>query len=147
MISSAFSHFDVAHLTGNMVSLLTFAPKIEKRMGNRKFSFVYVASIYASKLFDTLVYRPQFQVQGIISKTPGSLGASGAIAALIAYYAISLRSLTFRKSPFRLGYLHFLCLPLMSWLSAGPMWDTVHILVAFCLVHRSSPPTVASESK
>jgi membrane associated rhomboid family serine protease len=93
MLTSAFSHSDVAHLVGNMASLLTFAPKIEQRMGNRKFSFFYVTSIYASELFDALVYRPRFQKQGIISRVldlkPGSLGASGAISALIGYYACS----------------------------------------------------------
>lgn len=89
---SGYSHLDGEHLASNMLGLILFAPKLSKSFGRRRFSYFYVASIFASELFDQVIYRPRFQkpkqlrfLFWKITIPIDSLGASGAISALLMY--------------------------------------------------------------
>ena len=88
ILLAAFSHKCEIHLTSNLSALLLFGPKIAKNMGNRVFSYFYVAAIYASDLFDQMIYSKFHRkyIRVLFWKLPiGSLGASGAISAVLAY--------------------------------------------------------------
>lgn len=87
LLLSAFSHESPLHLTSNMSALLLIGPTVSKGLGRRLFSYFYIASIYASDLFDQIIYSRQFHhkyMRILWWKIPiGSLGASGAISALL----------------------------------------------------------------
>ena len=82
MLLSGFSHSAIQHLLTNMYGLYAFGPKICKEFGPRCFAYFYIAALYASNLFDVIIYFPLFR-RDIFS----SLGASGAISALFAYFS------------------------------------------------------------
>lgn len=88
LLLSAFSHRCKIHLVSNLSVLTFFGPMLSKQLGTRRFSYFYMASIYASDLFDQIIYSRFYRKNVRIGfwKIPiGSLGASGAISALITY--------------------------------------------------------------
>ena len=92
LLLSAFSHESKLHLLSNLTILSTFGPKHAQTFGTRVFSYFYVAAIYASDLFDQIIYSRFYrnEVRILFWKFPmGSLGASGAISALLTYYCLS----------------------------------------------------------
>lgn len=80
LISSMFLHGGFLHLAGNMLFLWIFGNNVEDAMGRVRFIFFYVACGLAA----TLVY---------IAQNPDStvplVGASGAIAGVLAAYALA----------------------------------------------------------
>ena len=87
MLLSGFSHYSIRHLLSNLYALHEVGPKIFKEFGPRRFAYFYIAALYASDLFDMIIYVPMLRRD---SHALGSLGASGAISALFAYYFLSL---------------------------------------------------------
>lgn len=86
LLLSAFSHESSSHLLSNLTSLLAVGPKLARALGTRRFSYFYMAAIYASDLFDQIIYSKFHakNVKVLVWTIPvGSLGASGAIAALL----------------------------------------------------------------
>ncbi len=74
IFQAMFSHGSLGHLAGNMLFLMLFGPPVEKHLGHGWFLLVYLlAGVGASLGF------------GLIESAAG-LGASGAIAGIIAIY-------------------------------------------------------------
>ena len=94
MLLSGFSHFEIRHLLSNLYSLYAVGPKIFKEFGPRRFAYFYIAAMYASNLFDMIIYVPMLRRD---SNAHCSLGASGAISALFAYYLLNLTKVQSNK--------------------------------------------------
>ncbi|XP_031549256.1 presenilins-associated rhomboid-like protein, mitochondrial [Actinia tenebrosa] len=84
LLTSCFSHIDFWHVAINMYVLWSFAPTIEALLGKEQFIAFYLSGgIIAS--FASQAFR-------ILAKQPirPSLGASGALFAVLSYVCISL---------------------------------------------------------
>ena len=93
ILLSGFSHQSKTHLASNMAALQLVGPKVCKRLGSRNFSYFYVTALYAADLFDAVLYSPKFAPRTkkflfFFTLRVGSLGASGAIAAILTYYCL-----------------------------------------------------------
>jgi membrane associated rhomboid family serine protease len=80
IVTSMFLHADWSHIVGNMVFLWAFGPEIEDAMGRLKYGFFYVLGGIAAMLA---------QVAGDPGSTIPSLGASGAIAAVMGAFLVT----------------------------------------------------------
>ena len=72
MISSWFIHADLTHLTGNLIFLFIFGRIVERKFGFFRFLLIYFSSAVISDLVAGLIFNQ------------GGIGASGAIAGLVA---------------------------------------------------------------
>src|SRR3989338_10702211 len=72
MISSWFLHADLTHLAGNMIFLFIFGRIVERKFGFFRFLLIYFSSAIISDLVAGLIFNQ------------GGIGASGAIAGLVA---------------------------------------------------------------
>jgi membrane associated rhomboid family serine protease len=79
IFSAMFMHGSLLHIAGNMLFLWIFGNNIEDAMGRVKFTFFYLAGGVAAAL-------AQFAID-TNSATP-TLGASGAVAAVLGGYAL-----------------------------------------------------------
>ncbi|XP_048005934.1 presenilins-associated rhomboid-like protein, mitochondrial [Leguminivora glycinivorella] len=78
MILSTFSHYSTLHLAANMYVLHSFMPAALASLGKEQFVAMYVTGGVVSS-FTSILYK-------VATKQPGlSLGASGAIMAVLAY--------------------------------------------------------------
>ena len=90
-----FSHISADHITSNLASLLAVGPLVCKytNWSVVSYSSFYIASIYASSLFNEVVYHPLMKKYGPKTKqrmlSSGSLGASGAVCAILAFCGLS----------------------------------------------------------
>lgn len=80
LLTSMFLHGSIAHLLGNMLYLWIFADNVEGILGHGKFIIFYLASGMAAGIVQTLVDP---------SSTVPIVGASGAIAGVLAAYMIT----------------------------------------------------------
>jgi len=79
MLLSAFSHVGIMHLGFNMMALNSFGPKLVEMLGTEHFIATYLtAAVFSS--WTSYVYKVA------TSRTGLSLGASGALFALIGIY-------------------------------------------------------------
>lgn len=79
IITSMFLHGGIAHILGNMLYLYVFGDNVEDNLGKVKFTIFYFACGIVAMLAETLS-MPDSHVS--------SLGASGAIAGVLAAYLI-----------------------------------------------------------
>jgi membrane associated rhomboid family serine protease len=80
IFTSMFMHGGVLHIAGNMLFLWIFGNNIEDAMGRLKFALFYLAGGVVAAL-------THFFLGGVNEVTP-TLGASGAIAAVLGGYAL-----------------------------------------------------------
>jgi membrane associated rhomboid family serine protease len=83
ILTSMFMHASWSHIIGNMVFLWAFGPEIEDAMGPPRYTAFYLAGGVVSMLAQVLVDPA--------SKLP-SLGASGAIAAVMGAFLVTYPS-------------------------------------------------------
>lgn len=112
MLTSGFSHASWSHLAANMSALLSFGPKLEKRLGRRLFVYIYLAAIHAADVFDTTIFQPISTSLLPRRRQPiGSLGASGAVFCAVTLFCLEFpreRIILARepvRAPFGLVYL------------------------------------------
>jgi membrane associated rhomboid family serine protease len=79
IFTSMFMHGGVLHIAGNMLFLWIFGNNVEDAMGRLKFLFFYLAGGVAAALGQFAVHT---------NATVPTLGASGAIAAVLGGYAL-----------------------------------------------------------
>jgi membrane associated rhomboid family serine protease len=79
LLTSMFMHGGLLHIAGNMLFLWIFGNNIEDAMGRVKFVLFYLAGGLAATLAQTLIDP---------SSTVPSIGASGAVAAVLGAYAL-----------------------------------------------------------
>src|SRR5579862_2406563 len=101
LISSMFMHAGWMHIIGNMVFLWAFGPAIEDAMGHVAYLSIYFAGGITAMMA---------QVLGDPHSTIPSLGASGAIAAVMGAFIITfprdrIRTLLFFLIFFRVTYI------------------------------------------
>ncbi len=96
-----FSHIGDAHVSANLGCLLSIGPLIRKYTKWSAFSYAsfYVASLYVSSLFNEVVYIPLMNKYGpkskksffrrFVPKQSASLGASGAVSAVITFCGLT----------------------------------------------------------
>jgi membrane associated rhomboid family serine protease len=80
LFSSMFMHASWSHIIGNMVFLWAFGPEIEEAMGRGRYLVFYLLGGIAAMLA---------QVAADPSSTVPSLGASGAIAAVMGAFLVT----------------------------------------------------------
>ena len=80
LISSMFMHASWSHIIGNMIFLWAFGPEIEDTMGRVRYAGFYMAGGIVSALA---------QIATDPSSTIPSLGASGAIAAVMGAFLVT----------------------------------------------------------
>lgn len=80
LISSMFMHASWSHIIGNMIFFWAFGPEIEDAMGPVRYALFYLAGGIVSALA---------QVAADPSSTVPSLGASGAIAAVMGAFLVT----------------------------------------------------------
>ena len=108
LLTSGFVHATYGHLLFNALTLWSFGPQLEQRIGSGRFALLYLAGLMVSDL--GTVYRQR--------NNPGyaSLGASGAILAVlfasILYFPLQSLFVMFVPIPvpawlFALGYLAY----------------------------------------
>jgi membrane associated rhomboid family serine protease len=101
LFTSMFMHASWMHIIGNMVFLWAFGPEIEDAMGRGRYLVFY----FAGGLIAMLA-----QVLGSPNSTIPSLGASGAIAAVMGAFIVTyprdrIRTLLFFFIFFRITYI------------------------------------------
>ena len=80
LLTSMFMHGGWSHIIGNMIYLWAFGPEIEDAMGGWKYLIFYLAGGLAASLA---------QIAGNPHSTIPSLGASGAIAAVMGAFLVT----------------------------------------------------------
>jgi membrane associated rhomboid family serine protease len=101
IVTSMFMHGSLSHVAGNMVFLWAFGPEIEDRMGRARYLLFYVLGALAASAA---------QIIAAPHSTVPTLGASGAIAAvmgafLVTYPTDRIRSLLFLFVFVRVTYI------------------------------------------
>lgn len=82
LLMSNFMHADMTHLIFNMLALYSFGTVVEKYMGYSKYIiFYFAASIIGTYIYALLRYNSNVM----------TIGASGAIASVIAIYFLMYR--------------------------------------------------------
>lgn len=81
MVLSTFSHYSAFHLAANMYVLYSFMPAAIASLGKEQFTALYLSAGVISS-FSSFVYK-------VLLNQPGlSLGASGAIMAILSYVCV-----------------------------------------------------------
>ena len=101
LLTSMFMHASWMHIIGNMVFLWAFGPEIEDAMGHVAFLFFYLAGGLLAMMAQVLTDP---------NSTIPSLGASGAIAAVMGAFIVTfprdrIRTLLFLFIFFRVTYI------------------------------------------
>jgi membrane associated rhomboid family serine protease len=84
ILTSMFSHSDMAHLIWNMFFLWLFGPNVEDVLGRLEYTIFYFGSGFAAALLHILVVRTLIPEAATIPM----LGASGAIAGVLGVFAV-----------------------------------------------------------
>ena len=79
LLTSMFMHSSWSHIIGNMIFLWAFGPEIEEAMGSPRYLIFYLAGGLVAMLC---------QIAAIPHSTVPSLGASGAIAAVMGAFLV-----------------------------------------------------------
>jgi membrane associated rhomboid family serine protease len=125
LFSSMFMHGGILHLAGNMIFLWVFGNNVEDAMGHVKFLIFYVLGGLAATGLQVLV-DPNSAVP--------SIGASGAIAAVLGGYLVLYPRARVLTLVFVLFFFTFLQLPAMLFLV---IWFAEQVL--FGLANLSDP--------
>ena len=94
LLLSAFLHFGVLHLAGNMLFLWVFGANVEDEMGHVGFAAFFVACGLGAGIIETAIFA---------SDTIPRIGASGAIAGVLGAYLV-----LFPLSPIGIMPIHLL---------------------------------------
>ncbi|WP_207535839.1 rhomboid family intramembrane serine protease [Desertivirga arenae] len=98
IFTSGLIHKDWSHLFFNMFSYYMFAFTLERQIGSVKFAILYIASLALSDMSTIIKHKDHFWYN--------SLGASGAISAIVFSYILFFPDASF--------YLMFIPIPINS---------------------------------
>ena len=118
ILTYAFGHTDVGHLTFNMLTLLVFGTALNRRIGNGWYMVTYLGSAIALGMFAWLFLNGSM------------LGASGAIFAVIAMSLVLLPMAiieVFYFALFPVTILFGLIKPPRQWVFWLIRWDTFEV--------------------
>lgn len=119
LFTSTFLHGDFGHLLGNMVFLFIFGFTLEKALKPTMYLLLYLLSGFGASLIAAWSYA------GMGSY---GLGASGAIAGLMAMYVVLYRLRKIKFFYFILFYFSYATLPALIML---PVWMGYEVLQSF----------------
>ena len=131
MLTSAFVHNGIAHLTANMALLYIFGSAVERAMGKLEYVLFYIGACFAaSALHIAIVFAslPAFYERTAI------VGASGAVAGVMGVYAVR-----FHHKSFRFGETRVPPLILIA------AWLIVQIVLGIRGLYAQSPQGMAIE--
>lgn len=130
LVTSVFLHGGWLHLIGNMLYLAVFGDNVEGIMGHRRFLFFYLTCGVAANLAQIAI-APSSTVPGI--------GASGAIAGVLAAYLLCFpRARVFVGIPL-LVYMEVIALPAILVLG---FWFVVQLFNGVARIGMSSEATM-----
>lgn len=139
LITSMFLHQDIFHLAGNMLFLWVFSDNIEDTLGKTKYlSFYLLGGIFASftHIFSSLISN-FFSVSQFIfpSLQIPSIGASGAISAVLGAYLILYPKARVRTLVLLGYFVTFTYIPAIFYLG---FWFLYQLLMGFASIFLSS---------
>ncbi|NLN75065.1 MAG: rhomboid family intramembrane serine protease [Armatimonadetes bacterium] len=85
MLTSNFVHASAGHLLVNMTMLYIFGRNVERSMGKLEYGLIYIGACFASSIMHAAMVLAAFPVY--YSEQP-VIGASGAVAGVVAIYAV-----------------------------------------------------------
>lgn len=124
LLTSAFLHDGCVHLAINMSLLYVFGSKVEKVMGGLEYVLFYLGSCFAASLAHVaIVYAslPDYYAGQVV------VGASGAVAAVMGFYAVR-----FHRSVFRFAGADVPALLVIM------MWLVLQLLLGILGLYRES---------
>jgi len=83
LVSSAFLHGGFAHIALNMYALIAFGTMVERAMGSRRFSWLYMASVVSAGLVQLLVVTAAAD-----ERVMPTVGASGGVFGVLLAFAV-----------------------------------------------------------
>jgi len=131
LLSSMFLHASWSHILGNMIFLWAFGPQIEDAMGRVRFVGFYLAGGLAAMAA---------QVAADPSSTVPSLGASGAIAAVMGAYMLLYPGSRVRTLIWVLFLIRVVDVPAYAWLG---LWFVLQLLSSTAPTHGNDQGGVA----
>ncbi len=130
LVTSVFLHGGWLHLIGNMLYLAIFGDNVEGIMGHRRFLFFYLLCGVAANVAQVII-APSSTIPGI--------GASGAIAGVLAAYLLCFpRARVFVGIPL-LIYMEVIALPAILVLG---FWFVVQLFNGVAAIGMSSEATM-----
>jgi len=97
ILTSAFSHPKSQHFCENMLAIHCFAPGIVSDLGYRGFAYFYMSATYGSRMVDEAIASCRANIAENAEEESNkrcaeqrSVGASGAITAMVSYHLLSL---------------------------------------------------------
>ncbi len=130
LVTSVFLHGGWLHLIGNMLYLAIFGDNVEGIMGHRRFLFFYLLCGVAANVAQVII-APSSTIPGI--------GASGAIAGVLAAYLLCFpRARVFVGIPL-LVYMEVIALPAILVLG---FWFVVQLFNGVAAIGMSSEATM-----
>jgi membrane associated rhomboid family serine protease len=118
-LTSLFLHGSIWHLLGNLYFFLVFADNIEDYLGRAKFLLLFFLAGFAGD-----VLHGVFEPLGTLP----SIGASGAISGIIAFYALQFPKARLCVCLSFKFYFHWIRMP--AW-GAFVLWCGLQVLIAF----------------
>jgi membrane associated rhomboid family serine protease len=118
LLTSMFSHAGLAHLIGNLWVLYLFGDNVEDKIGHRNYLLFYLGCGVIAAMAH-IISDPASSI--------GCLGASGAIAGVMAAYLI-----LFPSVPVKTWICWFWCINIPAWLIIGG-WFAIQLLATAVL--------------
>lgn len=131
LVTSMFLHGGLLHILGNMIFLWVFGDNVESRLGHARFVVFYFLSGFGAS-FLHILFQPQ--------STVPSIGASGAIAGVLAGYLLYFPNAQVRTLIF---LIPFVTITRLSAIFLIGFWIVIQILSGLAQLGASEMGGVA----
>jgi rhomboid family protein len=131
LFTSMFLHANFAHFAGNMLFLWIFGDNVEDRMGHLGYALFYLAGGLAAGLS---------QVAANPTSVVPTVGASGAIAAVMGAYMLLYPGARVRTLIFVFFFIRTIDVPAYAWLG---LWFVMQVLSSAAQAHGPDQGGVA----
>ena len=143
IFTSMFMHADIMHLAGNMLYLWIFGDNVEDTLGHMKYIIFYLAGgVFSSfmHMFSTLLSGVFSSIPYVIMElTVPSVGASGAISAVLGAYLLLFPGARIRTLVFYFYFFTIVNIPAFFYLG---FWFLYQLMMGFFSL-TGLPSTVA----
>lgn len=121
LITSAFMHFDIAHLANNMIMLYFIGGYVERALGRFKYLICYMACAVGGNLVSNIYYIYTDESVIAMGASGAVFGLIGALAYIIIRHKGHYRDLTLRRM------IIFLMLAIYSGVSNAGVDNAAHL--------------------
>ncbi len=121
MLTSTFMHFDITHLTNNMIILYFIGGYVEKALGRIKYLLCYLACAVGGSLVSNLFFLLSGKVVVTVGASGAVFGLVGALAYIIIRHKGRYKDLTLKRM------IIFLVLAVYSGISNSGVNNAAHV--------------------